>query len=114
MLKSVETLESGVTVVAVEGRMTLGTNLMFLEGDLKKLVEGGTRKLVLNLEAVHTIDSAGLGVMIGMAGILRKAGGEIRLCGVPAKVKEVLEIVKVGHVLPSYPDLASAAASFSA
>lgn len=114
MLKSVETLDSKVTVAAIEGRMTLGTSLMFLEGDLKKLIEGGARQLVLNLADVHAIDSAGLGVMIGLAGILRKGGGGVRLASVPTKVREVLEIVKVQEVLPVFPDVATAAASFSA
>jgi anti-sigma B factor antagonist len=114
MLKAVETLDGGVTVASIEGRMTLGTNLMFLEGDLKKLIEAGSRKLVLNLAAVHTIDSAGLGVMIGLAGILKKADGEIRLAHVPEKVREVLEIVKVQEVLPAHDSVESAASSFLA
>jgi anti-sigma B factor antagonist len=113
MLKAVQTLPSGVTVASIEGRMTLGTNLMFLEGDLKKLVEAGSRRLVLDLGGVLTIDSAGLGVLIGTAALLRKANGEIRIANVQPKVQEIFDIVRVHQVLPICPTVNAAVDSFS-
>jgi anti-sigma B factor antagonist len=112
MLK-VSTVEPDITLATIEGRMNLGSNLMFLEGDLKKLVESGTRKLVVDMAGVDYIDSAGIGVLVGTAGLLRQVGGEMKLIGPQQRVADIFKMVRVHLVLPIMPDLKSAVASFS-
>lgn len=113
MLQINENQPVGVTVASIEGKMTLGTELMFLEGDLKKLIEGGAKRVVLDLGGVPTIDSAGLGVLISTAALLRRAGGDIRLVRLSQKLQEIFDIVRVHQVLPVLADVPSAVASLS-
>lgn len=101
-----------VTVAAIYGRMAMGGDLMFLENDLKKLVEGGARKVVLDLASVEYVDSAGIGVLVGTAGLLRQVGGGLMLARPQHRVSEIFKMVRVQSVLPVFPDVESAALGF--
>ncbi len=114
MLSKVETIEGGVTVAYLSGRLNVGSNLMFLEGDLKKLVEGGTKKMVVDMSGVDYVDSAGLGVLVGIAGILRTAGGEMKAAALQQRVADVFQITRLTKVIDVQPDVAAAAKSFAA
>jgi anti-sigma B factor antagonist len=111
MITGSYTAEPDVTVTAIEGRMNLGSNLMFLEGDLKKIVESGARKLILDMNNVNYVDSAGLGVLVGMAGMLRSVEGRMAVFGLQTRVSQIFDVAKVHRVLPVFPD-ANAAIEF--
>lgn len=112
MLSKVETTENGVTVAYLQGRLNVGTNLMFLEGDLKKLVENGARKMVVEMSGVDYVDSAGLGVLVGIAGILRTQDGELKAAALQQRVADVFQITRLTKVIEVHPDLAAATQSF--
>lgn len=104
MISGSYTADPDITVATIEGRMNLGSNLMFLEGDLKKFVEGGTRKLILDMNNVNYVDSAGLGVLVGMAGMLRSVEGRMAVFGLQTRVSQIFEVAKIHRVLPVFPD----------
>ena len=49
----------GVTVVALDGRIALGEESNALREKLKSLIAEGKKKIVLNMNNVEYIDSAG-------------------------------------------------------
>jgi anti-sigma B factor antagonist len=55
---------SDVTVLDLKGKMTLGEGDELLKDKINSLLSGGKKKLVLNLEGVPYIDSAGLGEIV--------------------------------------------------
>ena len=55
---------SDVTVLDLKGKMTLGEGDELLKDKINSLLAGGKKKLVLNLEGVPYIDSAGLGEIV--------------------------------------------------
>ncbi len=114
MLSKVETIEGDVTVAYLSGRLNVGSNLMFLEGDLKKLVEGGAKKMVVDMSAVDYVDSAGLGVLVGIAGVLRTAGGELKAAALQQRVADVFQITRLTKVIDVHQDVAGAAKTFAA
>jgi hypothetical protein len=57
-----------ITVVELIGRLHLGNSLGFAENALNRLIDGGLRKLVLDLAGLDYIDSAGLGMVIFCSG----------------------------------------------
>ena len=101
-------IEPGVTVVALSGRMSLGTRLSDTEFYLQKLIEQGVRRLVLDLEELDHIDSAGLGVVAVTAGRMRDAGGELRVAGGSEQVQRIFQITHIGQVVALHSDVETA------
>lgn len=54
----------GVTVAALDGRIVLGEESNALREKIKSLVAEGKKKVVLNMDNVTFIDSAGLGTLV--------------------------------------------------
>jgi anti-anti-sigma factor len=63
-----------------------------IQDELNKLILEGQRLLVINLEAVTYISSAGLRVFLAVQKQLKKAGGEIVFFGVAEQVREVFTL----------------------
>jgi len=54
----------GVAVVALDGRIVLGEESNALREKVKSLIAAGKKKIVLNMDNVTFIDSAGLGTLV--------------------------------------------------
>jgi anti-sigma B factor antagonist len=106
--------ESGdVTIVDLRGRCTLGEETELLGRDLKKLVDGGCRKILLNLTELSQIDSTGVSTIVATYVSLRRMKGEIKLLHPTGRVQTVLEITHMLQVIPNFEDEGAAIASFS-
>lgn len=99
-------------VVTLAGPLALGTNLKILDTQLQQLIAQGVVHLVLDLTACPYADSSGLGVMVYAYGLIHAKGGSIRLCGVPKRTAELLEMTHTGALLPCDTDLAASLAAF--
>ena len=107
-----QTIAPDITVVALKGRLTLGNTLSQTEESVKKLINGGCRKLAIDLAELSFTDSAGLGVLISWHGTMAKAGGKLHIAAVPARIMDLLVMTQVNRVLSLYPDVAAATAAF--
>jgi anti-sigma B factor antagonist len=59
-------LDNGVAVVAVTGAVDVSTCGLLRDGLLRAVTEDDHRGLVVNLAGVTFIDSAGIGVLVGV------------------------------------------------
>lgn len=101
-----------VTVFDIGGRLTLGEPVAQLGQEVRPMIEAGRNKLVLNLTRVTYVDSAGMGALVGILKATREAGGQLKLSGLPLKVRVLLETADLNRVFDIHPDEASALASF--
>lgn len=62
------------------------------ESLLKDLVDGGDKKILINLLKLDYISSAGLRVFLATAKQLKTEGGEMRLCNLNETVQEIFDI----------------------
>jgi anti-anti-sigma factor len=92
---------SGAVVVRPEGRLDFGA-ATDLRNQLKALVEGGNTRLVVNLAAVPSTDSAGLGALIEGLKATRQYGGDLRLAAVNVHIKAALELTNLDQFLRSF------------
>lgn len=81
---------AGAVVVAPLGRIDSGSSEE-LEERLQDLLAGGDKRFVLDFAAVDYISSAGLRVLLLLAGKLR-SGGALVLCGLGESVREVFDL----------------------
>jgi anti-sigma B factor antagonist len=103
---------NGVSVIALEGRIVLGEESNSLRQKLKNLIAEGKKKIVLNVDKVKYIDSAGLGTLIAGHISAQKQGVTLRLCNLGSKFHEMLQITKLVTVFDVYDTEAAAISSF--
>lgn len=104
----------GVIIVDAVGKLTLGEGTSSLRTQIRELVAGGARRIVLNLADVTFMDSSGLGELISAHTTITMAGGEMKLLNLAKRVHDLLKITKLYTVFEVFEDEASAVNSFSA
>jgi anti-sigma B factor antagonist len=102
-----------VSVVALDGRIVLGEESNALREKLKSLIAEGKKKIVLNMDNIKYIDSAGLGTLVAAHCSAKTKGASLRLCHLGSKFQEVLQITKLLTIFEVRDTEAAAVASFS-
>ncbi|HEY6274399.1 MAG TPA: STAS domain-containing protein [Terriglobales bacterium] len=103
---------SGVTVVDMSGRITLGEGSVVLREAVKDLLAKGQKKILLNLGDVTYIDSSGIGELVSAFTSVRNQGGELKLLKLTKKVHDLLQITKLYTVFDIKDDEAAAIQSY--
>jgi len=103
----------GVTVAALDGRIVLGEESNALREKVKSLVAEGKKKIVLNMNNITFIDSAGLGTLVASHHSAKAQGASLKLCHLGTKFQEVLQITKLMTIFDVYNSEAEAVGSFS-
>ena len=103
----------GVTVVALDGRIVLGEESNALREKVKSLIAEGKKKIVLNMDNVTFIDSAGLGTLVAAHHSAKSQGASLKLCHLGSKFQEVLQITKLLTVFEVYDSEDEATRSFT-
>jgi anti-sigma B factor antagonist len=101
----------GVSVMKVKGRVDSETSPE-LDEALTKLLQQGRNQIVLNLQDVDFMSSAGLRTIVKAFQAAKKSGGDLRLASVSDPVEVVLRTVGMMQMLQMYPTDQEALASF--
>ena len=102
-----------ITVLDLKGKMTLGEGDELLKDKINSLIHQGQKKLLLNLEGVPYIDSAGLGEVVRTYTTVKRQGGNMRLLHLTKRIEDLLSITKLLTVFESYDNEADAVRSFT-
>jgi len=90
-------------MLRIEGEIDVATAPQ-LRAALAALVDGGARRISLDLTAVGFVDSSGLGVLVGALRKLEEAnGGRLRVENVQDGVRKVFEITGLGPMFGLAP-----------
>ncbi len=96
------TIDDDIAVLDVSGHVDM-SNCFRLHESIIQEVEGGRKKLVLNLKGLNFIDSSCLGVLLrGLERIHREKGSMVIISN--QFVDRVLTLTGLTHLLVSYPD----------
>ena len=106
-------IEPDITLVEIGGRLALGNVLVSLEYSIRRLIEEGARKVIIDLGALDNIDSAGIGVLVGCNGLMDQNGGKLRVAGAKGSVAKAFEIVHMDRIAALDPDRETAIGHFS-
>src|SRR5882757_3530175 len=103
----------GVSVLDVEGRITMGDGASTLRETLRKMAKEGHKKILLDLGKASHIDSSGLGVLVAGFASITNQGGQFKLLNLTKRVRDLLLITKLFTVFEVFEDEAAAIDSFT-
>ena len=98
-------------IVTLVGMMTLGTNLKTADQKIQSALDQGAKNLVLDMTGVTYSDSAGLGMLVHTYGLIKRNGGEFRVCGVGERVMSMLRMTTTDRMLTLDEDRAASLAA---
>ena len=99
---------SDITVLDLKGKMTLGEGDELLKDKINSLLSQGRKKLVLNLEGVPYIDSAGLGEIVRTFTTVSRQGGSLKLLILTKRIEDLLSIKNLLKVFETFDTEAEA------
>jgi anti-anti-sigma factor len=95
-----------------EAKLTYPTLSAFL-AEVRKLVEGGARKLLLDLKAVSYADSASIGCLMDIRRLLQEQEGVLKICGLQPRVETLISMTGVNKIIDIHREEDAAVRSFS-
>ena len=101
-----------VTILDMDGKITIGEGSVSLRGAIRRLIEEGKKKILLNLSGVGYVDSSGIGELVSSYTTTSSKGGQLKLLNLTQKIQDLLAITKLLTVFDVYEDEASALNSF--
>ena len=103
----------GISIVQLEGRIVLGEESNALREKVKSLMTENKKKVVMNMENVTYIDSAGLGTLVASFHSAKAQGAVLKLSNLGAKFQEVLQVTKLYTVFEVFDNETAAVQSFT-
>lgn len=104
--------EEQVTILELEGRITIGEGDVMMREAIMGLLEGGQRSILLNMARVSYMDSSGVGELLSCLTQVTEAGGAFKLLNISTKIKNLLHIAQILSVFEYFNDEETALASF--
>lgn len=101
-------VDGDIVVVSLTGKLMGGPESEALRGEIKKLLDDGTRKFVINMKGVPWINSTGLGALMAVYASIQRAQGSLRLCHVSDRIQSLFMITKLLTIFETFPDEAAA------
>jgi anti-sigma B factor antagonist len=98
----------GASAVDITGKIALTEGTILLRDTIRNLLDQGATSILLNLESVEYVDSAGIGEIVRTHATVRGRRGQLKIVNPSRKVRELLQITKLDRVLDIEQDEGSA------
>jgi len=83
-----------------------------LRAAIRRLLEEGKKRILLNLAGISYVDSSGIGELVSSYTAINKEGGQLKLLNLTQKIQDLLTITKLLTVFDVYDSEADALNSF--
>src|SRR5690242_16923003 len=104
----------GVFLIDISGRLTLGYDDPSVQDVIRRLIDNGSKHIILNLSDVGYVDSSGLGQLVGAYATAASRGASIKLLNLNDRVYNLMQITKLYTVFDIYSSEETAIQSFHA
>jgi len=111
-MKSSARTANGVEIIKLEGKITIGAGDSQLREVITNSLNAGKMNILLDMGGVTTIDSSGIGELVGSYTTVTNRGGKLKLLHLPAKLNELLHVTQLITVFEVYENEPDALASF--
>jgi|SRR5450755_124585 anti-anti-sigma factor len=106
-------IRDGICVLRLKGRFLTGSDVE-LKSAQTSLQESGIATAIVDLSAVPYIDSTGLGFLVELHKSLARRRGQLFLAGANQRVREVLQMTRIGEIIPLFEHVEDAEAALRA
>ena len=111
-MKATSRSVDGVEVISLQGKITIGAGDSQLREVITNAMNTGKNNLLLDMSGVTTIDSSGIGELVGSYTTVTNRGGKLKLLHLPAKLNELLHVTQLITVFEVYENEQEAVKSF--
>ena len=111
-LKIVESRAGDVTVLRLTGRLELEDGDLVFRDHVNQLIAEGRVKIVLDLNDVTRIDSAGIGMLVSKYLSTQNRGGTIKLLHLTRRSDHLMDITRLATVFEIFDQEEDAVRSF--
>jgi len=101
-----------VAIIDLKGNFTLREGDELLPDEVKRLIQQGQKRFVLNLAGVPQLDSVGLSAVVRAYTTTMNRGGNLKLLHLTHRAKELLIITKLSKVIETFDSEEDAVRSF--
>ena len=98
----------GATLIARAGERVDGANARQFQEDLDGLIRGSDQVVILDLQELCYISSAGLRVILLTAKSLSRQGSKFAVCSLSEPVREIFQISGFDKIIPVHTSLTEA------
>jgi anti-sigma B factor antagonist len=111
-MKATSRSVDNVEIIDLQGKITIGAGDQQLREVISNALNSGRTNILLNLNGVTTIDSSGIGELVGSYTTVTNRGGKLKLLHLPAKLNELLHVTQLITVFEVYENEQDALKSF--
>ncbi|HEV2289107.1 MAG TPA: STAS domain-containing protein [Candidatus Acidoferrales bacterium] len=97
-----------ITIVDLAGALKLGESEQAFRQQVQELIDGGVRRMAINLASVPEMDSSGIGSLVRVYSQMKKCGGNCTFFAPTKRVSQLLKMVRLDSVLDIVEDEAAA------
>jgi len=102
-----------VAILAISGKLMGAPDLERIRVTIARLVDSGTKKILLDFADVPWVNSAGVGFLLALVTGIPKSGARIKFVHINERVRSILDVTRISSHLESYADEDLALASFA-
>ncbi|MCM2313859.1 MAG: STAS domain-containing protein [Thermoanaerobaculia bacterium] len=111
-MKTTSRTVEGVEILSLQGKITIGSGDVQLRDLIAQCLNDGKTNILLDMSGVSTIDSSGIGELVGSFTTVTNRGGRLKLLHLPGKVSDLLQVTQLITVFEVHENEAAAVASF--
>ena len=111
-MKAISRTVGEVEIISLQGKITIGAGDSQLREVITNAVNAGKNKILLDMSQVTTIDSSGIGELVGSYTTVTNRGGKLKLLHLPAKLNELLHVTQLITVFEVHENEQEALSSF--
>lgn len=101
-----------VVIIDLKGKLTLGTGDVQLRQIVRDLLDRDEKKILLNMNSVSYMDSAGVGELVAAYTTANNREAELKLLNLTSKIRDLLHFTQLISVFETYADEDEAVTSF--
>lgn len=103
---------NGVELIKLDGKITIGSGDTQLRDVILNCLKEGKNNILLDMANVTTIDSSGIGELVGAYTTVTNKQGKLKLLHLPPKVTDLLQVTQLITVFEVYENEQEAVQSY--
>ena len=101
-----------ITILEPIGKATIDGGDIALRQAVIEVLDSDEKNILINLAGVSKMDSSGIGELVSCYTTTNNRGGKLKLCCLPNKIIQILQITQLITVFEIYHEEDEAVASF--